>query len=67
MFYSLSICNCFFHIAHRIPYDDVPFIYLNMVNKDTCNEDEMLCLWSTSGKAINRMYTKAITIKTVIG
>ena len=32
-----------------------------------CSDEEMLCLWSISGKAISRMYKKAITDKTGVG
>ena len=32
-----------------------------------CSDEEMVCLWFISGKAIYRMYKKAITDKTGVG
>ena len=32
-----------------------------------CSDEEMLCLWSIAGRAISRMYKKAITDKTGVG
>ena len=32
-----------------------------------CSDEEMVCLWSISGKAISSMYKKAISAKTGVG
>ena len=53
----------------RIFEDDVtntPY-YLLGRKVPLCSDEEMICLWSISGKAISNMYKKAISDKTCVG
>ena len=53
----------------RVFDDDGPNTpyYLLGKNVPTCSDEEMVCLWSISGKAISNMYKKAISDKTGVG